>query len=75
MLLENKENAKALFQVIDTLPDQQKTAFILSYMEDLPRKEVAAIMDTSLKSVESLLQRAKNNLRKKLKKLYPNRRK
>lgn len=75
VLLENKEKAKILFKVIDTLPDKQKTAFILSFIEDLPRQEVANIMEISLKAVESLLQRAKKNLRKKLEKLYPNRRK
>jgi len=60
---------------MDCLPDNQKTAFILSYIENLPRQEVATIMDTTLKAVESLLQRAKANLRKELKKLYPHRRK
>jgi len=75
VVLENKENAKALFKVIDTLPDSQKTAFILSFIEELPRQEVADIMSTSLKAVESLLQRAKKNLRGKLENLYPNRRK
>lgn len=66
VLLEKKEDAKLLFQVIDTLPDRQKTAFILSFVEELPRQEVADIMELSLKAVESLLQRAKKNLRKKL---------
>lgn len=75
VLLENKEKAKLLFQVIDTLPEKQKTAFILSYIEDLPRAEVAEIMEISLKAVESLLQRGKGNLRKKLEKVFPNRRK
>lgn len=67
VLLENKENSKALFKVIQTLPESQKTAFILSFIEDLPRKKVAEIMETSLKSVEALLQRAKKNLRERLK--------
>ena len=75
VLLEQKENAKALFKVIDTLPDQQKTAFILSFVEELPRQEVADVMRVSLKAVESLLQRAKGNLRTKLEKVYPERRK
>lgn len=75
ILLEKKEDAKALFKVIDTLPDSQKTAFILSFVEELPRQEVADIMETSLKAVESLLQRAKSSLRKKLENMYPNRRK
>ena len=75
VLLENKEKSKMLFKVIDTLPETQKTAFILSFIEELPRQEVADIMQTSLKAVESLLQRAKGNLRKRLAKEYPHRRK
>lgn len=75
VLIENKENAAALFKAMDCLPAQQKTAFILSFVEELPRQEVADIMETSLKAVESLLQRAKKNLRLELGKLYPHRRK
>ena len=71
---ENKENAKLMYQAIDTLPDAQKTAFILGFIEEKPRKEIADIMEISLKAVESLLQRAKANLKIKLKSLNPNRR-
>lgn len=74
ILLENKENAKALFKAIYALPHNQKTAFILSFIEDLHRQEVADIMELSLKAVESLLQRGKQNLRKILEKSYPGRR-
>jgi RNA polymerase sigma-70 factor (ECF subfamily) len=72
ILLENKERAKILFRTIDTLSDNQKTAFILSFIEGLPRQEVANIMAISLKATESLLQRAKKNLREKLNILYYN---
>lgn len=57
------------------MSEKQKTAFILTYVEDLPQKETAAIMEILVKAVESLLQRAKANLRKKLNNHYPNRRK
>ncbi len=73
--LENRENAKALLQVIGSLPYNQRTAFILSYIEELPRQQVADVMELSLKAVESLLQRAKQSLRKKLEEHFPNRRK
>lgn len=66
ILLENKEKAQSLFLAIDKLIETQKTAFILSYVEGLPQQEVADIMKTSLKSVESLLQRAKTNLKNTL---------
>ena len=73
--LENKENAIILYRVIDCLSNNQKTAFILSYIEELPRQQVADIMKISLKAVESLLQRAKKNMRLELEKIYPHRRK
>ncbi|MEM6342993.1 MAG: RNA polymerase sigma factor [Bacteroidota bacterium] len=75
VLLERKEQAAMLFSVMDGLADRQKTAFILSYIESLPRQEVADIMEISLKAVESLLQRAKHNLRLKLEKTSPDQRK
>jgi len=71
--LENKENAAYLFKVIDTLPDNQKTAFILTNVEGLPQQETAEIMKVSRKAVESLVQRAKANLRKGLEKYFPER--
>ena len=75
VILENKENAAALYKAMDCLPSNQKTAFILSYIEELPRQEVADIMENSLKAVESLLQRAKQNMRSELENMYPHRRK
>lgn len=74
VLLDKKENARILFQAIESLPEQQKTAFILSFVEELPRQEVADVMNMSLKAVESLLQRAKANLRIRLEEFSPKRR-
>jgi RNA polymerase sigma factor (sigma-70 family) len=71
--LENKEDAKLLFRIIDTLTENQKTAFILTQIEGLPQKEVAEIMNQSRKAVESLLQRAKSNLKHELEKYFPER--
>lgn len=71
---ECKEDSKKLFAVINTLSENQRTAFILSYVENLSRQEVANVMEVSLKAVESLLSRAKKNLKTRLIKLYPNRR-
>ena len=73
ILLENKETAAILFQAIDELPEQQKTAYILSYIEDIPQKEVAEIMKNTPKAIEALNRRAKANLKNQLEKLYPRR--
>lgn len=75
ILAERKEKAKALFQAIQGLPEAQKTAFILSQIEEMSQKEIAEIMNVSVKAVESLIQRAKVRLRKKLENIYEGRRK
>lgn len=74
-LMEDKEKIFILLRNIDLLPDNQRSAFILSYIRDLPQKEVADIMEVSVKSIEGLLQRGKKKLRKLLEKEYPERRK
>lgn len=72
--LENKERSFILYKAIDKLPDHQKTAFVLSQIEALSQKEIAAITWLSEKAVESLIQRAKGNLRQQLGKMYHERR-
>ncbi len=66
ILAENRERAALLFKAIKQLPENQQTAFILKQAEGLSQKEVAEIMDITEKALESLLQRAKANLRKLL---------
>lgn len=66
VLLEDREALELLFQKMNDLPENQKTALILRYLEELPPTDIAEIMQVSVKAVESLLQRAKSNLEKKL---------
>jgi RNA polymerase sigma-70 factor (ECF subfamily) len=68
VLLENKERSATLFASMDLLPEKQKTAFILAKLEGLGNKEIAEVMGMSVGAVESLLSRAKENLRKDLEK-------
>ncbi len=68
--LENKERTQLLYQHIEKLPEKQRTAFILSRLEGLSYQEVSTIMELSLSSVESLLFRAKQNLKKTLRHYY-----
>lgn len=71
ILQENKEAAAILFGLVSGLPENQRTAFILHKVEELPYREIAAILHTSEAAVDSLLQRAKQNLRKKINELPP----
>ncbi len=72
VVLENKERASILFKHISQLPDNQKVAFTLCNIEGLSYQEITEVMQLSLSSVESLLFRAKTNLRKTLKDYYMN---
>lgn len=64
--LHDEESRMLLESAIDSLPENQRTAFILNKYDELSYKQVADIMNVSLASVESLLQRARQNLQKKL---------
>jgi len=66
ILLENKEKAKQLFEIINELGNNQKTAFLLSKVDGLSNPEIAEIMKLSVSSVESLLFRAKTALKEKI---------
>lgn len=66
--LDRKENAARLFKAINRLPENQKIAFTLHKLEDLSYQEVSQVMQTSLPAVESLMHRAKQNLKKMLEK-------
>jgi len=68
---ERKEDAAMLFKMISQLPENQRTTFVLKKVEELSYREIAAILNTSEAAVDSLLQRAKQNLRKKLSELPP----
>ncbi len=68
--LENKERTKILYAAIDQLPDNQRTVYTLTKIEDMPYKEVAAVLEITLSAVESLMFRAKKNLQKTLRTYY-----
>ena len=67
---ENKEKASALFKAIDQLPENQKLAFTLIRVQGMKHDEVTEIMGLGVKAIESLLSRAKENLKQHLEKYY-----
>ncbi len=66
--LERLEETKHIFEAINTLSENQRTAFILFRIEELPQAEIAEIMGIHISAVESLVFRAKKNLQEILKK-------
>jgi len=65
-MLIRHEQIEAVRHALDALPENQRTAIILSKYDDLSQKEIAEIMNTTEGAVEALYQRAKKNLRDKL---------
>jgi len=70
ILMQQKENATMLFKALQSLPKNQRIAFILIKAEGLSYQEVSAIMNKSIKSLEGLIHRAGENLRLQLKSYY-----
>lgn len=68
--LLRSEGASLINKALDALPGNQRAVFVLSKAEGLSQKEVAAVMELTEKAVESLLHRARTNLRKKLSHYY-----
>ncbi|UYQ94361.1 RNA polymerase sigma factor [Chitinophaga horti] len=68
--LANKERSALLFGAMARLPENQKAVFVLHKLEGLSAKEIAAVLEISLASVEGLMHRAKANLREQLEKYY-----
>jgi len=66
VIMEQREEMKQLFDALNSLPERQKTVIILLKIEEKSQAETAAIMGIGIKAVESLFQRAKNNLSKNL---------
>lgn len=68
--LENLERTKILFGAINGLPENQRVAFTLHEYEGLSYKDISGVMEVSVPAVESLIFRAKKNLREKLRDYY-----
>ncbi|MEM9325306.1 MAG: RNA polymerase sigma factor [Bacteroidota bacterium] len=68
--IERRERSAILFAAMDKLPETQRVAFTLQQVEGLSQAQIAIVMEKSESSIESLLHRAKTNLRKTLKAYY-----
>ena len=68
--LEKKESAADLFKALKQLPENQRIAFTLHKVEGQSHQEIAAIMNLSVYAIESLMGRAKVNLKKLLESYY-----
>jgi RNA polymerase sigma-70 factor, ECF subfamily len=64
--LIDSEQSAHLLNAIHTLPTSQRIAIVLKIYDEMSYQEISQIMDRSISAVDSLLIRAKKNLRRKL---------
>jgi RNA polymerase sigma-70 factor (ECF subfamily) len=65
-LLLQRERATLLARAVAALPDRQRAAITLTYDDDLPNAEAAAVLGTTVGAFELLLVRARRTLRQAL---------
>ncbi len=63
-LLALRQRKEMAARVLAKLPARQRTALMLHYYSELPQKDAAAAMGLKIKAYESLLSRAKVQLKK-----------
>ena len=63
---EQNERDRLVQQAIGKLPARQRTAIVLTYGDGMSNAEVAEVMGTTVSAIETLLVRAKQNLRRGL---------
>ena len=64
--LINSEQTRRLLNALNDLPTSQRLAIVLKIYDGLSYHEISQLMNRSVSAVDSLLIRAKKNLRKKL---------
>jgi RNA polymerase sigma-70 factor (ECF subfamily) len=65
-LSQQEEKARALSLALSTLPENQRVAVLLSHNQSFTNPEIATILGSSVRAVESTLSRARKTLRKLL---------
>lgn len=65
-LIDEHRRARAVAAAMQSLPDRQRAAIVLTYYEGLPNAEAAAALGVGVKALESLLVRARQGLGRSL---------
>lgn len=61
--IERADRSTRIEAALAALPARQREALVLQYYQELPNAEAAALMDISVEALESLLSRARRQLR------------
>ena len=65
--MENKELQAEVYKAINELPDKCREVFKLSYLHNMKNKDIAEVLDISMRTVEAHMYKALKYLRVRLK--------
>ena len=65
--IEKQDESKIIHKALSSIPARQRAAVMLVYFDEMAQKEAAEVMDLNIKAFESLLSRAKKELKEILK--------
>lgn len=68
--IEDRELRNEIYEAINELPDKCKEVFKLSYLHEMKNKEIADVMEVSLRTVEAHMYKALKFLRSRLSHLW-----
>ena len=67
--LDKQESARLLREILDSLPEMQRTVLSLHYIQDIPVKEIAAILGRSENTIKVQLHKGRKILEQKIREL------
>ena len=70
-VLQQKQISDQVKEILQQLPERQRSAIILCYYQELSNRQAAEILEVNLQALESLLARGRRTLRQKLEHQYP----
>ncbi|WP_295769878.1 sigma-70 family RNA polymerase sigma factor [uncultured Mucilaginibacter sp.] len=69
-IITGRESYNRILKLIDTLPTSQREVLLMSHVDNLSKHEIAAILDISVRTVETTLYQSVKKLRLLLKDSY-----
>lgn len=65
-IIENKELRRKIFSAISELPEKSRAVFVMSYLQDMPSKEIASVLNISQRTVDAHIYKSLKFLRHRL---------
>ena len=67
--LDKQESARLLHEILDSLPRMQRTVISMHYFQEIPIKEIAALLNRSENTIKVQLHKGRKNLELKIREL------